>query len=353
MKPAKLLQPWLRTTLCAGLIFTVATAAADTGYHEPNEHDAKERFAFALWGDMPYAKNNDDAKIPALIRDMNAHHLAFTVFDGDTKDGSSLCSDETIGHDAIARFNALRAATVYVPGDNEWTDCHRINNGGYDPLERLAYIRASLFDSPLSFGKQKMRLTHQGELGGAYSENTRWVHHGVVFVGLNVPGSNNNKVNDGACLSSKSERTLADCAAANAEYADRNAHNLAWVKQAFQLARERHAPGIMFVIQANPGFDDPQTYDINERTLPQYNGYNDLINTLVEETRAFTGQVVLVHGDSHYFMIDKPLLSQSNLLENFTRVETFGSPNVHWVKVTVTPHNRQVFHFDPMIVPGN
>ena len=34
---------------------------------------------------------------------------------------------------------------IYVPGDNEWTDCHRANNGGYDPLERLAFLRAMFY----------------------------------------------------------------------------------------------------------------------------------------------------------------------------------------------------------------
>ena len=47
-----------------------------------------------------------------------------------------------------------------------------------------------------------------------------------------------------------------------------------------------------------------------------------------------------MHGDSHYFRIDKPLLdAQGRRLENFTRVETFGdnqangNNDVHWVKV--------------------
>ena len=31
----------------------------------------------------------------------------------------------------------LRGPVIYTPGDNEWTDCHRVNNGGYNPLERL------------------------------------------------------------------------------------------------------------------------------------------------------------------------------------------------------------------------
>ena len=35
------------------------------------------------------------------------------------------------------------------------------------------------------------------------------------------------------------------------------------------------------------------------------------------------------------------------------RVENFGSGSVHWIKVTVTPTNSNVFNFEPMIVKGN
>lgn len=345
-KPLRLLAAGLLVSLL--LAANVASADRD---HDDHRHDG--RFTFGLWGDMPYAKNGDDPKMPALIASMNAAHLAFTAFDGDTKDGSSICSDDLIGAQAVARFNRLEAPTVYIPGDNEWTDCHRINNGGYNALERLDYIRRTLFSTEESFGRHKMMLAHQGVIGGPYSENTRWIYKGIVFVGLNVPGSNNNKVNDGACISSKSVRTQADCDDDNAEYVDRNAHNLVWLKESFQIAKQRGAAGVMVIIQADPGFDLPETETVNERNLPDYNGYTDFLNALATETQAFKGQVVLVHGDTHFFKIDKPLFSQSNMLKNFTRLETFGSPNVHWVKVTVDPSSADVFHFDPVIVPGN
>lgn len=336
--------------VCVGMLLVPGIVHAD-GDHDRNEHGG--HFSFALWGDMPYAKNGDQRKISALIDSMNSAHVAFTVFDGDTKDGGSECSNDVIGRQAIERFNRVDAPTVYVPGDNEWTDCHRINNGGYNALERLDFIRRTLFSGTASFGGRTMRLEHQGAPGGAYSENTRWLRGGVVFVGLNVPGSNNNKVNDGKCLSRKSVRTQADCDADNAEYADRNAHNVAWAHESFNIARARRAAGVMIVMQGDPGFDLPETEDVNERNLPENNGYTDFLNALVDETKAFGGQVVLVHGDTHFFKIDKPLISQKDMLKNFTRVETFGSPNAHWVKVTVDRRSRNVFHFEPQIVPEN
>jgi hypothetical protein len=310
-----------------------------------------ESFAFGLWGDMPYAKTNDGDKMPALIKDINNADIAFSIFDGDIKDGSSQCTDD-VYTSAIALFNSFKAPVVYVPGDNEWTDCHRTNNGGYDNLERLNHLRQVMFSQTESFGQQKMPLEHQGAVGNNYVENTRWVKGNVVFVGLNVPGSNNNRVSDAAACTAKSARTVAQCDADNAEYAERDAKNIEWIKQSFDMARTQRANGLVFVMQADPGFDLPETEDLDERTLPQFDGYTAFLNALAEETKNFAGQVLLVHGDTHFFKLDKPLMNQADLLPNFTRLETFGSPNIHWVKVTVNPANRDLFVIEPMVVPG-
>jgi hypothetical protein len=300
---------------------------------------------------MPYAKNGDGPKIPALIADMNNDHLAFTAFDGDIKDGSSLCTDDQYTT-AIDRFNRLQAPAVYVPGDNEWTDCHRQNNGGYNNLERLDHLRRAMFARTGSFGGRTMELEHQGRPTEIYSENTRWAVGGAVFVGLNVPGSNNNKVNSDAECTQDSARTPTACAADNAEYVVRTKADIDWVRQAFAQAKSTKARAVMIIMQADPGFDLPETR-VNERNDPRVDGYTDLLSALVEETKAFTGQVVLVHGDTHFFKLDKPLIDQAHLIPNFTRLETFGSPNVDWVRVQVDPHSRNFFQFEPMVVAAN
>lgn len=313
---------------------------------------AAEPFSIGLWGDMPYAKSNDAPFIPALLDDMNAADLAFTIYDGDIKDGSSNCVDETYT-DALAMFGSLKAPAVFVVGDNEWTDCHRKNNGGYDNLERLDHLRKTLFSTVETLGQTKMVVEHQGAPGEKFSENTRWSRDGVTFVGLNVPGSNNNKVNGDEDCTKKSARTPAQCAADNAEYAERDAANIAWLKAAFAKAKEQGDKGLMVVIQADPGFDIPETEDVDESRLPERDGYAAFLDALTAETRAFDGEVVLVHGDTHFFKIDKPLADSTDMLPNFTRVETFGSPNVHWLRVDIDAASRGVFTFRPMIVPAN
>jgi hypothetical protein len=346
----------LASTLEAAL---VSIAAAGQRGPERGEGERGDRvFRIGLWGDLPYEKIGyggiDGPRMQALIADMNRSHLAFSVFDGDTKDGSSFCTDADIGSGPARPFGMFEAPVIYVPGDNEWTDCHRTNNGGYNALERLDYVRKTLHATPFSFGRRKLRLDRQGPAGMAYSENTRWSRENVWFVGLNVPGSDNNKVNPGECLGPKSVRTQADCDADNAEYAERDAKNLAWLSESFRMAKAHGARGIMVIIQADPGFDWPETEDVNERLArPGIDGYTDLLDRLMAEAKAFDGQVALVHGDAHYFKVDKPLAAAKDLIGNITRVQTFGESNVHWVRATVDPDSRNVFAFEPMIVPGN
>ena len=68
----------------------------------------------------------------------------------------------------------------------------------------------------------------------------------------------------------------------------------------------------------------------------------------------FGKPVVLAVGDTHVFRVDKPLYREDgSLVESFTRVETFGSPYVHWVRVTVDPSDRQVFSFHQELVEEN
>ncbi len=246
---------------------------------------AADSFSFALWGDLPYAKDNDAPKMKALIDSMNASDIAFSMFDGDIKDGSSKCTDDVFAQ-AIALFDSLKAPAVYVPGDNEWTDCHRLNNGGYDNLERLAYMRKVMFKGPDSFGEKKMPLEHQA---APYVENTRFEHGGIVFVGLNIPGSNNNKVNDDKACTKKSARTAEQCAADNAEWAARDAANIAWTKEAFKLAADKKAPGIVIVFQGDPGFDLPETEDVNERGAKGVDGYTSFLDAIVAGGQGLQG----------------------------------------------------------------
>ena len=329
------------------LLAAALTAAALTAGFAGADDDERERgdsYAIGLWGDVPYSDNQVTVGVPNLVRDMNRERLAFTVHDGDIKSGSSRC-DNVVYAQAEAFLNALRAPAMYTPGDNEWTDCDRVNNGAYLSSERLQYIRTTMFDTPYSFGRRKIELDVQA---APYVENRRWQFDDVTFATLHVVGSNNN---------------LGDVAPDPAEWAARNAATNAWMRQTFDEAEENGSDGLMLIIQANPGFDmsdGTRAPTRNPATLLPSDGFFDFLTRLRREVIEFGKPVVLVHGDSHYFRVDKPLLDRNgNRIEQFTRVETPGnnpqseSNDVQWVKVTVDSSNREVFGFEQEVVRPN
>ena len=70
-------------------------------------------FSFGLWGDMPYEKNNDAQTTAAVIRSIDKSDIAFSIFDGDIKDGSSACTNEVFTRTAKT-FHAMKAPMVYL-----------------------------------------------------------------------------------------------------------------------------------------------------------------------------------------------------------------------------------------------
>ncbi len=343
----KMPRPSITATLLALPLILCLGACASTSATSAASPDS---FSFGLWGDMPYKKAGDDSKLPAVLQSINRADIAFSIYDGDIKDGSSKCTDD-VYTDALKMFGAMVKPVVYIPGDNEWTDCHRSNNGGYDALQRLAHLRKVMYPTLNSLGQTTLALEHQGKAAGdKYIENVRFSRGPVVFVGLNVPGSNNNVILSAKECTNKSARKQEQCDASNAEYIERDAANVAWMTQSFQKAKDTQARGIVIVFQGDPGFDWPESEDSDESKLPEFSGYRNFMAQVEQQTAGFAGQVLLVHGDTHFFKIDKPLYSPTRLLPNFTRLQTFGSPSLHWVKVTVNPAAEQLFIIEPVIV---
>lgn len=342
-----------------GAIAVVALCGITALPAHADDDRGEDAYAIGLWGDLPYSAVQAGAGVPNLIADMNAQRLAFTVHDGDLKQGSGSLCDDTLYYQALSFFDALKAPAMFTPGDNDWVDCDRPSNGGYNSRERLDRERAIFFSMPFSLGQRKLRQEVQTDvlclgLNGPVPcvENRRWTVGRVTYATLNVQGSCNN---------------LCDTAPDAAEWAARNAANIGWLRQTFAQAKARGSLAVMLISQANPGWDqaDPTRAPLRDaRTLAQTDGqpdgFRDYLQALREEVLAFRRPVAYVHGDSHYFRVDKPFLdAQGRRLENFTRVETFGNNaangnnDVQWVRVRVEPRSREVFSFEPMIVPGN
>ena len=342
--------------------FAIAVAVAITVGGLSGQSDDQSRrenggaYAIGLWGDLPYSTLQATVGVPNLIADMNSQELVFTAHDGDLKSGSSECT-ESVYTQGLNYFNSLRAPAIFTPGDNDWTDCDR--TAGYSSLAQLDKERKMFFDTPYTLGQRRFRQEVQstptclGVNGNVPCvENRRWTIGGVTYATLDVQGSCNN---------------LCDVAPDPAEYGARNQADIAWMRETFADAKTRNAVAVMFISQADPGFDETDATrgpTRNPMTLAetdgQPDGFQEFLVALRDETTAFAKQVAYVHGDSHYFRIDKPFLdAQGRRLENFTRVETFGdnqangNNDVQWLKVIVDARNREVFSYQPQIVAGN
>ena len=301
-------------------------------------------FTFALIGDLGYTPR-EEPWVDNVFADLNRNtSLAFVVHVGDLSSPRFGCTNELWAR-RLAQFRASAHPLVYTPGDNDWTDCHEPTIKGGDPLERLATLRTVFFDGDQTFGQRTLALTRQSRYAdpgrAKYRENVRWDLGGVTFLTLHVPGSNNG---------------LGRTPEGDAEYVERNKANLAWLQQGFEHAKANNSRAIMIMEQANL-FPEFPPYP---GTPKQPSGYTDIRAQLQKETMAFGKPVVLVHGDSHFFRIDKPLSPMrvrgkeiTPALENFTRVETFGTPYHHWLHVTVDATDPSVFTFRPRIVAAN
>lgn len=290
-------------------------------------------FEFGLIGDQQYGAEGE-RKFPALTNSMNRARLEFVTHNGDFKNGSSVCSN-AVFQNRLESFEAFEHPFILTPGDNDWTDCHRANNGAYDPLERLAMIRRMFYPNNFTLGKRKIEVVRQSDdpRFSLYRENAIWAVGNVVFASVHVIGSNNNWGRN---------------AEQDAEYTARNLANLYWIRTAFALARDGNFDGVFLVMQADMEWDLAAT--AYERL-----GFNDTIVVLSQEVQAFKKPVLLTNGDTHYLRIDKPLrgLRSNRRLENFTRVQNFSDLDAHWLKVRVEPANPNLFVVEQVVVPEN
>lgn len=294
-------------------------------------------FDFALIGDTPY-NPEDSLALLRMIPRINSADVAFVLHAGDIKSGSQSCSDEVL-ETRLRMFEKFTHPMILVPGDNDWTDCHRQGAGAWAPLERLARLRALFFLPPgkvLGTGRMKVESQGADAAYAEFPENVRWQRDGVHFATLHIVGSSNG-------LRSFATRTTAD----DDEVARRTAASLDWMRLAFERATADKAPGLLLAIHANPGFE--AYHDSTFRAA-----FASFREALVPLVMAYDRPVMLIHGDSHYFRIDKPLKGPSGRrLDLFTRVETFGVPHNHWLRVRVDPADPMVFRVRQEIVPEN
>ena len=326
---------------------------------EPRPDDGSQSaITLAVFGDWPYnGLLLQNSKL--LLDSVNADPAVRAVIHvGDIHSGSQPCTSAGIlppiatsnpgWNQAVFQvFQQFRAPLVYTPGDNEWTDCHKSKEkSAGDPLKELASVRGLFFSRPgLSLGLNEMEVTSQAQAfdpahprDAQFVENVQWLDSHVVFVTLNVPGSNDDTV--------AWTGPFANPTAQAQERADRDAANMRWLDMAFAQAARHNAKAVVIALQANMW--DPAALVAGGDGL---DAYTPFVQHLADLASAFARPVLLLNGDSHLYEADQPLADPSSAtgsihhtqaVPNLTRITVQGSTNApaEWLRLTIDTSNK-------------
>jgi hypothetical protein len=310
--------------VCLFILFTSASSArADT-------------FSFVALGDLPYGTDETaGVKYRQLITQINALNPEFSIHVGDFKAGSAVCSDEEFERQR-KHLDLFKGALIYTPGDNDWTDCGRKNNGSYDPRERLAKLRVQFFKPDTSLGQKPLPVVTQAKVMPEYSiylENQRWQFSKTLFTTLHIVGSDN--------------RFAPNNVDADKEFRARDQANVAWINDAFRLAASQNLQTLVFAFQADVIREMSGT-----GALPDKTGYHASIEqTLLPLAKDFKGSVLIVHGDSHKFEFDQAFILGSQVVKNVYRLEVPGAKTTGAVSIKIEEGSAIPFSVKQFIVP--
>lgn len=297
-------------------------------------------FEFAVLGDTPYGPTEVPVlhSVLAAIGDSRA---AFIIHAGNLKSARESCRDDLL----TSRLSLLATSgkpLIYVPGANEWADCQHPGDGGYNPVERLDFLRDHAFNDDASLGQNTLELTRQSDMARfrQYRENVRWFYQGIVFVGLNLPGNNNNYRNAGG---------------RNGEYEDRVIATRVWLQHALVYAEQRKVIGMVIVAQADPAFEPGRGGGLRGLFSERHgaDGYRDFRTQLQKVAARFKGPILLIDGGRAQH-ISQPLRdARGNIDKTFTHVNAWGSPNAgRWTRVVVDARSAQLFKVESAQLPA-
>jgi hypothetical protein len=361
-------QLFAATVLFAAGLGVMTSATAGNG--TPINPDSANVLTLAVYGDSPYGtKPTDTAELaatPAFIASINADpKVSLVIHVGDIHSGKQYCT-EAYDRTVYGLWTAFKNPLVYTPGDNEWSDCHKIAEGGGvynaktqqidyvldvngnpvdyaagDPIANLELVRSIFFANPgYSLGGRKKQVFSQAQhfdqlnhpTDGKYVENVIWEQSKVVFVTINLPGGSNNDKDVWYGVPTMGP-------AQTAEITERTGADLRWLDQAFALAQaDDGIQAVVIVAQADMW--DP------EKGAAHQAAYEPFVQSVAQHTAAFGKPVLMFNGDSHVYLSDNPLSADDPLnfmhpgynVPNFHRIVVHGSTfPLEWLRLTVDP----------------
>ncbi|MCI3204787.1 MULTISPECIES: hypothetical protein [Pandoraea] len=306
-------------------------------------------FEFAVLGNTPF--NNTEVPVArSVLASIGDSDAAFVVHAGNLKNVGESCRDDLI----TQRLSLLASSPkpmIYVPGANDWADCERASDGSYNPVERLDYLRDHAFDDdallgPGPVGYAQFDLTRQSDMARfrQYHENVRWFYRGVVFVGVNLPGNNNNYRSAGG---------------RNGEFEDRVIATRVWLQHALVYAQQKDAIGMVIVAQADPEFEPVRSSGLkgifsDRNGRRGVDGYKDFRTQLQRLAARFKAPILLIDSGKTMHHTQPLRDAHGALVKSFTQLSTYGSPAANrWVRVTVDPRKSQLFSFESATLPAN
>jgi hypothetical protein len=158
----------------------------------------------------------------------------------------------------------------------------------------------------------------------------RWHSKEVSFVTVNVVGESNNQL-------LRDEHLWR-------EFVDREKANVAWIEAGFAEAGKAGHKAIVISMHS----------DIFLEGGDQEGGpFTAVLDAVTRGAQAFPGQVLVVHGHGHTFIIDRPLREWDNeaktsVYDNVTRLQVYGWPDMKAVRVSVDTGTPWVFGFEPL-----
>lgn len=319
------------------------------------------RQTLAVFGDWPYSQSLlDNASL--LIDSVNSDpDVSLVIHVGDIHSGSFPCTSAGIlppipasnpgwNQSIYFQFQQFNAPFVYTPGDNEWTDCHKTKEfASGAPLNELASVRSLFFARPGKTlgGVDKEVISQANHFDPAfpndadYVENVIWENANVVFVTLNMPGSNNDTL--------PWTNGFEDATAHAQEVQNRTAADTRWLQAAFKLAESSHAKAVVIALQAD-------MWDLSALATggDGLSAYTFFVKQLAASSLEFGKPVLLLNGDSHLFRVDRPLADPSSNtgkiyntppVPNLSRITVQGSTNApaEWLRLTIDTSSPTVF----------
>ena len=365
----------MRRSLFIAVFVSVTAIIAVSAIADDRDDDARANnpLTIAVTGDWPYSQLLLD-NAARLIDSVNADRsVSLVVHLGDLHFGSGPCTSADIlppiptsnpgwNQKVYFWFQQFKAPLVYTPGDNEWTDCHKTKQKvSGAPLKELASVRSLFFAKPgytlggrvKRVGSQAKRFDPAFPSDAQFVENVMWETSRVVFVTLDLPGSNNDGLPWKGAIAPNPPPFLDETARLD-EVAQRNGANSRWLEAAFREAADEGAKAVVILTQAD-------MWDHEAAGLPPYpfpgdglDGYTALVRQLADLAVHFGAPVLLLNGDSHVYGSDRPLADPSSTnglihgtrpVPNLTRITVQGSAvaPAEWLRLSIDPRTPDVF----------